>query len=88
MTLPEPPPGPTDWVKIDRALCEAYHTTPAAIDAMTLPEIAVLCMKADAKGPPTGVTNMGDQEFDEAIRRARGMTPLDRLREARGRRDG
>lgn len=75
--------GPPDWPRIDRNLCEIYGMTPSAIDALTLPEIAVLCLpakKEDTSGP-----GMSDAELDAYIRRQKTMTPLERLAQARRR---
>lgn len=85
MTLPQKA-GPVDWARIDRRLCECYHLTPAEIGRLTLAEIATLCMP-DEKGPPGGRA-MTDEEIAEDIRRARAMTPAQRLESARRRRDG
>jgi len=88
VTLPPDRPGRVDWPKVDRGLCETYGLTPLGVDALTLPEIAVLCMRADAKGPPTGVWNMSEQEATAWLARQAALTPAERLHEVRASRDG
>jgi hypothetical protein len=73
-------PGPPDWARIDRNLCEAFHLSPAAIDAMTLPEIAVLCMDPK-KGKGFGA-GASDAEIDAYIAACRAMTPAQRIEQA------
>lgn len=79
-------PGPVDWARVDRRLCEAYHLTPQAIDRLTYSEIAVLCMAA-GRGPAGG-RNMGDEELMAEGRRWKALGPAERLEDARRRRDG
>jgi hypothetical protein len=72
-------PGPPDWARIDRNLCECYGAlTPAGIDELTMPEILVLLLPAKSKGPPGG-RPMTDAELDEYIRRQKALTPRQRL---------
>lgn len=87
MTLPGAAPRPVDWPRVDRALCEMYHMTPAEVDALTYSEIAVMLM--DGRGrAPSGVRQMSDQEIVAEARRWRALTPAQRLEDARRQRDG
>lgn len=86
MTFPPPPVGPVDWARIDRIIGEAYHLAPAQIGKLTMAEIAVLLMDRNP-GPPGG-RNMSREEIAADIKRARSMTPAQRLASARRRRDG
>jgi hypothetical protein len=75
-----------DWARIDRRVGEAYGLTPREIDALTLSEIATLCMPDEAG--PAGGRAMTDAEVHADLAAARSLTPAQRLARARRRRDG
>lgn len=77
-------PGPIDWGRIDRNLCEAYGLVPSQVDALTLPEIAVMCLPAKEED----AVGMTDAEIEAMIARGRAMSLADKLALAARRRDG
>lgn len=80
-------PGPVDWARKDRLLCEAYGLVPRQCDELTLPEYSVLWMDAQKGGPPGG-RGMSDAEIDAEVERALKMTPEELLLHSKAVRDG
>lgn len=87
MTLPGAGPKAVDWARVDRALCEMYHMTPAEADRLTYSEIAVLLMDRGSHAP-SNARPMSDEEIMAEARRWRALTPAQRLEDARRKRDG